>query len=256
MWHQWTFNLWQSTAIEPLTPQTLSLLKGCSDASLRYNGCRPSKEACPPSEKLQLTCRISTNKGCPQPKSTCPQTSVSSNLSNPATAITRKRMTQCIIPSSSHHSSHWTTVTHHHPQTHVSVAKELSHKTTCYIWWNHQDISPPSCHNKPQGAECRYPLQFLCNLAYAIINNETGGGRQEAHTAGKSFTSVVKWFCLALFIVDVINHRNAPVPSILTPPSSTVAQCSRPFDWHLRQRWWRWIMSRWCGQFRCFNFTK
>ena len=50
-----------------------------------------------------------------------------------AAAIPWKCAMQCIIPISSHHSSHMTTVTHHHPRTHVSVAKEPSHKTTCYI---------------------------------------------------------------------------------------------------------------------------
>ncbi len=56
------------------------------------------------------------------------------------------------------------------------------------------------------------------------------------------------WFFLALLIIDVVDRHNTPVPSILTPPPSTmVAQCSHWFDWHLWQDWGRWSMSWWCG---------
>jgi hypothetical protein len=37
--------------------------QGCSDTLPRYKGCRPSKKACRLSKKLQLMCRITTNKG-------------------------------------------------------------------------------------------------------------------------------------------------------------------------------------------------
>ena len=55
--------------------------------------------------------------------------------------------------------------------THDSNKKrEPSHRTSCSSAWRYQDTRPPSPHNRWH----QQNLQFLCDLAYAVLNDKTG----------------------------------------------------------------------------------
>jgi hypothetical protein len=112
--------------------------------------------------------------------------------------------------------SHKTNMTHLHQQTRDSKEKqEPSHRNSCYNARKYQDTRPTA----KQAASRKYPLQFLCDLAHAVLDNETGNLLEYRHLIKhpkykdvwtKSFGTEIRHLATTTETIFFVQRENIP----------------------------------------------